>query len=509
MKSNSIIKSSFWVLVIIGLGKLFSFARDIVISSKFGSTYQTDAYFAANNIPSIIFTAIISSYIILLIPTYKKIQLLDGTLDANLFVSRVITLLFLFSITLTFLGYFFIENLIFIVAPGFDQQTTELAVILGKVLVLSFPLSSVTLVLATISNANNKFYAPHIIPLTSSFIVILGALLFADDYGIIVIALAGVFSFFIQLIIQSLISQSHFKYVIHKKILDRNLKKMTFLLLPIFLGYSVDQINLLVNSILSSGLSEGSLSSLNYAQRLQATINGTLSTALITVIYPLLSRLIAENKIKELTAIMTQSLRGVFIVLIPVVVYLGFYSKQFVSLIYYRGQFDELALEQTSSVFFFYAFNVIFISLREVLLRLYYVKNNTRIPFYTSVLSLIINIVLSLLLLEYMAVSGLALANLIATVISAFALLALVSSKLQIQIRMKNLYIFARKIFFPITLFFVYSLVVYLLFEIGTSIVSFSLGFIISVIFYFSLLLLFKQQDVLFFIKMLNQKMIK
>ncbi|MGK0427939.1 MAG: putative peptidoglycan lipid II flippase [Ulvibacter sp.] len=501
--SQRIIKNSIFVLLLIAGGKVLSFLRDVIISSQFGSTYQTDAYFAANNIPSIIFTAILSSYIVLLIPNYKKIQVKDGVEEANIFVSKVINLFFIVSLLLSFLGFYFIEELLYLVAPGFNDETRELGVVIGKILILSFPFSSATLILSTISNANNKYYAPHIIPAFSAFFIIVCILLFSDEYGIITLAVAGVAAFFFQLLIQIFISKNHFKYTIKVNFFDKNIKKMSWLVLPIFLGFSIDQINLLVNSIISSNLAEGSLSSLNYAQRLQATINGTFSTALITVIYPLISGLLAENNIERLTSIMTKSLRGVFLVLFPIIVFLSLNSEAFVAIVYYRGEFDSTALEQTSSIFFFYSFNVLFISLREVILRLYYIKENTKMPFITSGISLVINIVLSLILVKYLDVSGLALANLVATAISTLLLFTLISSNLKININLAQILKFGKTVAMPMLIFISLQILLNRYFDIAHNIIFFLVAFCFSVIVYALLLLIFKQKDVLQLIKMI------
>lgn len=503
--SDKIIKSSIWVLALIILGKIMSFLRDIIISSEFGSTYQTDAYFAANNIPSIIFAAIISSYLVLLIPTYKKIQIQFSDKEADLFVSRVLNIFMVLSIPLSILGFLFIEQLIYIVAPGFNEQTQKLAILLGKILILSFPFSSATTILATISNANRKYYAPHIIPIFSSIFIIIPILIFSKEYGIIVLAIAGVTAFVFQLFIQILISKKHFKYSFNSKLIDPHIKRMSWLVLPIFLGFSVDQINLLVNSIISSNLAEGSLSSLNYAQRLQATINGTLSTALITVIYPLISGLFAENNLERLTAIIVKSLRGVFLVLVPIVVFLAFYSVSFVSIVYFRGKFDATALEQTSSVFFFYSINVLFISIREVILRLYYINNNTKIPFVTSAISLIINIGLSLLFVQYFDVAGLALANLIATGLSTILLFSLISKKTGINITLRQFLNFAKGVALPILIFVGIEYLLYRNLTIGNNLFLFLSVFLVSAIIYYLLLLLFKQKDALQLIKMIKR----
>jgi putative peptidoglycan lipid II flippase len=502
---EKILKNSILVLVLIVLGKLLSFFRDIIITSQFGSTYQTDAYFAANNIPSIIFTAILSSYIVLLIPNYKKILAKDGVEDANIFVSKVINLFFIVSVVLSVFGFLFIEELLYLVAPGFNDETRELGILIGKILILSFPFSSATLILSTISNANNKYYAPHIIPVFSAIFIIISILLFSKEHGILTLAVAGVAAFFFQLLIQIFISRNHFKYTIKVNLVDKNIKKMSWLVLPIFLGFSIDQINLLVNSIISSNLTEGSLSSLNYAQRLQATINGTLSTALITVIYPLISGLLAENNIERLTAIMTKSLRGVFLVLVPIIVFLSLNSEAFVAIIYYRGKFDAIALEQTSSVFFFYSFNVLFISLREVILRLYYIKENTKMPFITSGISLIINVVLSLILVNYLDVSGLALANLIATAISTLLLFGLISSNLKINIKLSQVVKFVKTVAMPILIFISLQILLNRYLDIAHNSVLFLLAFFISVVVYALLLLIFKQKDALQLIKIIKR----
>ena len=53
IQSNGIFRSGILVVVMIVFGKGLSFIRDVLISSYFGASTATDAYFAASNIPSI------------------------------------------------------------------------------------------------------------------------------------------------------------------------------------------------------------------------------------------------------------------------------------------------------------------------------------------------------------------------------------------------------------------------------------------------------------------------
>lgn len=504
--SKLLLKNSLFVLILIALGKMLSFLRDIIISAEFGSTFKTDAYFAANSIPSIIFTAIVSSYIVLLIPTYKRIEVQSGFNIANLFVSRLINMFFVLSIFLSIFGYIFIEEFIYIVAPGFDQETKELAVFLGKILILSFPFSGVALILSTISNANNKYYAPHVIPIFSSLFIIVAVFLFSEHYGIVTLAIAGVVSFVFQLMIQVLISRKHFKYNFKAKFFDSDIKKMSWLVLPIFLGFSIDQLNLLANTIISSTLLEGSLSSLNYAQRLQATITGTFSTAILTVTYPLISKLNAEKDFDRLTYILKSSLKGVFLLLTPIIVFLAFNSVSFVSIIYFRGKFDMDAVHLTSNVFLFYSINVLFISLREIILRLYYIKDQTRIPFISSIVSLFINIILSLIFVKFLGVSGLSLGDLVGSFVSLIILYSLIRNKTGININWKQIYRFSTPLVIPIGAFVIIQYFQSKFFHIGNNLFMFLASFLLAIIIYYLLLLAVKQKEAQFAFTYIKQK---
>lgn len=408
--------------MLIVAGKVLSFLRDIAVSYHFGSDKTTDAYFAANNVPSILFTAIISSYLVLLIPTYKKIQMLYGNHEGDIFASSLVNFFVFLSIILTTIGYIFIDYLILLVSPGFDHDTHKLAVKLGKILVLSFPMSAIVIILATISNANKNFYALHIIPLISSIIVIISLSLFAQQFGIYALALSGVLAYAVQFVIQVYVSKQHFSYRFNTSPFNSDIKKMTILALPIIVSYSIDQVNLLVNSVFASKLADGSLSSLIYAQKLQATFVGVISMAVLTVIYPLLSELVAKNDVKHLTDIIHKSLKGIIIVVIPIALFLSLNSEIVVNIIYLRGKFEIEDSLNTSQIFLFYAINILFLSIREMVLRVFYLHNSTKRPLVASLISVLINIVLSFILVPLWGVKALSFANLVATIISLLLL---------------------------------------------------------------------------------------
>ena len=65
------------------------------------------------------------------------------------------------------------------------------------------------------------------------------------------------------------------------------------------MGVSVNQINVLVDRTLASGIA-GGISALNYANRLNGFVQGLFVTSIATVIYPMISKMAADNNLDGL-----------------------------------------------------------------------------------------------------------------------------------------------------------------------------------------------------------------
>ena len=70
---------------------------------------------------------------------------------------------------------------------------------------------------------------------------------------------------------------------------------MAALALPAIIGTSVNQINVLVDRTLASGIAVGGISALNYANSLNLTVQGLFVVSLTTVMYPMISKMVAED----------------------------------------------------------------------------------------------------------------------------------------------------------------------------------------------------------------------
>ncbi len=83
---------------------------------------------------------------------------------------------------------------------------------------------------------------------------------------------------------------SGFKYKFIFDLKDQYIRKVLYLSLPVLIGVAINDLNAIVDKTLASSLAAGSISALNYANKLNALILGVFISAITTVIFPILSR---------------------------------------------------------------------------------------------------------------------------------------------------------------------------------------------------------------------------
>lgn len=492
--SNKLVKQTILVFIIIIGGKILTFFRDIIVTFYFGANEQTDSYFVANNVPSILYTAIISSILVLFIPLYKEIQVKGGNIEADKYASRILNMLIIFSLLLTCFGIIFQEQIISIIAPGYTFEQKQLTYEMCNILLLSFPFSSISLLLANISNANNKNYSTHIIPIISSIVIIISLFIF-HKYGIFSLIYSSVFAYVIQLIVQVFIVKTHFRYHSKVSIFHKDIKLIFILIFPVFMGYTVDQINLIINTSLCTYLSEGSVSYYNYAIRFQNAFVSTISLAVVTVLYPVLSELFFKDKISEFRSLFNTGLKTILYLTVPLSLFLCVNSESLIKMVYGRGRFDEISVAATSAVFSVLILSLIFLSIKDILIRMFIIRKDTKSPLIASIIFGVLNVSLGYYSLNIFGLKGLAFAYVSAAFLSVTYLLFIINRSRK-NIRILN---FDRKFIFNCSILLLLPVVIYLLFKylfvINNDFMRVFVQFIL--LSSLSLLYLYKQKDTL------------
>jgi len=169
---------------------------------------------------------------------------------------------------------------------------------------------------------------------------------------------------------------------------------------------------------LASSLVAGSISALNYATRLNGLILGVFITAITTVIFPLLSKEFSNHNIKGVKSIMGYGIKLILIITIPAAVGLIVLSTPIVEVAFERGEFDSVATVMTSKALIFYAIGLVAMALRLLIDRVYFSLQDTKTPMINGAISVVFNIVLNFILVQFMGHAGLVFATSIATTIA-------------------------------------------------------------------------------------------
>ncbi|ATW25942.1 murein biosynthesis integral membrane protein MurJ [Candidatus Formimonas warabiya] len=404
------------VLVMNLVTKILGFARESFIAWGFGSDFHTDAYFIAYTLPYFLQAILGFALVTAVVPVLTR-YLVDENYDEAWHVASTILNLTLVVLTLvTLLGIMGATVLVKITAPGFNPVSARLAVTLTQIMFPSVVFMGVGMVITGILNASYKFAVAAFAPGFSNLIIIFSVIFFSAHYGITGLAVGTLLSFLGFLLLQvPFLKSVKFKYSFVFDIKHPAVRQLMVTIGPIILGVAVNQINLALNRVFASWLAEGSISALNYAMKLMNLPQGVFVAAVASAIYPTLAAQAIKGDKKSLSDTMLRGLSMVSLITIPAAVGLMVLRVPIVQLLFEQGAFDHKDTIATASGLLYYALGLFPGAAYMVITRAYYAVGDVRTPVVAGIVSVGVNVILSVALMGRMSHSGLALAYSLAT----------------------------------------------------------------------------------------------
>ena len=414
--------------------RLLGLLRDVVISAHFGTSDALDAYNAAFRIPDIIFTlmaggALASAFI----PTFSGYLARDDDEGAWRLASGIINLLLLALTIAAVIAALFAEPIVkYVLAPGFSADKQALTIPLMRLLLIAPIIFSVSGVVMGILNAKQDFILPGLAPIMYNLAIIGGATFLSPTLGIDGLAIGAVIGAGLHLLVQvpGLLKVGA-RYSPRLSLHDPGVRQVLRLMAPRVLGLAIVQINFLVETILASGLGTGAVSALNYAWRVMLLPQGVVAQSVAIAAFPTFSDQFARGQLAQLRSALSATLRVILFIAIPSAIGLLVLRVPLIQLIFQRGQFQDTSTELVATALGFYALGLIGHSGIEILTRAFYGMHDTRTPVALGVVSLIVNLVLSLSLINVLGIAGLALANTVAALTEMVLLAWVLRSRLQ------------------------------------------------------------------------------
>jgi len=385
-------KSAFIIMMFTMVSKFLGFVREMMIASRFGAGAVNDAYVIATTATVVIMAAVGTGLNTTLIPIFTEIQQKHGQESKIKFMGNIVNVTIFLTLGITIFGLAFSPQIIRVIASGFKGDQFRLAVELNRIGFVMVVFMVLTFVFSGFLNSSHKFGAPAAVGVVYNVVFIIYLAFFAGTFGIGGLMVATVIAYLTQVIIQ-LPSARRLGYKFSKVVnfKDSYLKKALFLTGPVAIGTVVRQINLVIDRTLASGLAEGSVSALNYSERLNTLVFSLFVVTIITVIFPMLSQESEKKDIEAIKNIMGYSINSILLVTMPVMIGMIVLATPIVRLVFERGAFTPEDTVATAIALTYYSISIVAFALREVLSKVFYAFQDTVTPMINGIIAVVIN----------------------------------------------------------------------------------------------------------------------
>ena len=316
------------------------------------------------------------------------------------FANNVFNLLILALLSLVIIIEIFMPIFVFLIAPGFDgdNEKMSLAINLTRITFPFLFFISLASFFSAILNSHNRFAVAAAAPIFLN-IMLIGVLFygkFLNDQLVFYLSYAVTIAGLIQLIFLYIFVKKFYQPKVTLQIkVDKKVKIFFKKLLPSIFSSGVTQINILIGTIIAS-FQASAVSYLYYADRIYQINLAIAGVAIGTVILPQLSRYIQDDKKDEMNLIQNKALELSLFLSIPASIALLVGSEEIVSALFGYGSFDETGVKNSAIALFYFSLGLPAFSLIKVFSTFFFAHHNTKVPFYISFVSVILNILISI-----------------------------------------------------------------------------------------------------------------
>ena len=212
-------------------------------------------------------------------------------------------------------------------------------------------------------------------------------------------------------------------------------KKVIALVGPTVIGMAAYQLNDVISTALAGKAGTGIVSSLQYSLRLQELILGIFAVSIGTVILPDLSGLAKTQKWENFNRLLSQAIKIIALISIPVTFYSLVCGKEIISLVYKSKNFNDESVQLTLTAFRFHIAGLFFIAINRVVAPAFYAQGNTKSPTLAGILGLAINMIFALILIKPMSGGGIALALTLGSLANSILLFVFLKKNKQIDVK--------------------------------------------------------------------------
>ena len=396
------------------LAKVLGMLRDILLAQHFGTSMDAVAYEAASRLPITLFDFALGGVVTAaFIPIFNELLVKEGRERAFAFANRYFNLILAVTLSIAAVGMVFSAGLVSFLAPEVDGAVKALAASLSRVMFPMIVFTGIAYCYVGILQSFEQYTLPAIMSLVSNLVMVLYFYILSDTYGVWGLSVALVIGWFLQAVIQAPAAHKlGFRYTPTLRFADPYLLRAAKMALPILVCSWLQPVCNVINTRFASGFEGGSaITMVNYANRLYIIIVGVFSFVATNLLFPKLARAEAGGDRDGAKKFAAGSIGILLYLMIPLSVGIYLLAEPITRAIYMRGEFTAHDAEMTAAVLRLFAIGIPFMSVNEVLTKLFFAMQRVKAPMIASLVSIGVNIALVTVLVRFVGFDGIALAS--------------------------------------------------------------------------------------------------
>jgi len=405
------------------ISRILGFVRDILLARALGAGLLADAFFVAFKLPNFFRRMFAEGTLTVALVPVLSDQREQGEADAHRFLNALATLLLIALTTFTLLGMLLMPWLLYLFAPGFADEPDRwaMALQLARWMFPYLGMISLAALAWAVLNTYKHFAVPAASPALLNVAIIFAAVVLAPSFDNPAIALAiGVLlGGFLQLAIQfPALRRIGWVPRISFDFKQPAIADTLRLFAPAVLAIAAVQINILIGTILATLLDTGAVSYLYYSDRIVQLPLALFGIAMSTALLPTLSGHLSAGDHQQAADDLRAGLAWLTWITLPAVAGAFYLAEPIVVTLFERGAFSHADAVATAATLQAYAVGLIAFCWSKLLASACYAGKDATAPMRYAAISVAVNIVLAVILMQFWAYVGLALATSLAAFVN-------------------------------------------------------------------------------------------
>lgn len=396
-RQHSILSGAVILMVTVFAAKFLGLIRDRLLAHTFAPE-EVAIFLAAFRLPDLLFQLLIFGAVsVAFIPVFTEYLQEKGESRAFEFASAIINVVLVFFGLISVVIFFIADPLTSLIVPGFSPEKQLTTASLTRIIMLGQVLLSVGAFYAGIAQSYQRFIVPSLAAVFYNLGVIIGIYFLVPIVGIWGAAYGVIVGAVLHIMVQApLVSKLGFTHQLNFDLGNAGLREIAKMMSARTIGVAVEQLNETVGVILASIISVSSVTYLTFAQHLQTVPIGLFGATIAQAALPILSQERARGEKELFKATLLHTIHQILFLTLPATAILVVLRIPAVRLVFGASQFDWPSTVLTGRTVAFLALGLTAQALALLLMRGFYALKDTKTPVIVSVLTVTLNISLSL-----------------------------------------------------------------------------------------------------------------